>query len=158
MFTGEIAWTAHDTSLIGGRQTVVYPSEGINVQRRRSLRRRRAKIQGKFGVAVRFASSGITVLSSGKTPIRVLELWTKMDSAYKMARDRRRRQAGPPDVIPEALLSTGQIAQWLGISARTVSYWAAAGVIPAIKVGRHWRFEHAAVQKWIDSRQRRTRE
>jgi excisionase family DNA binding protein len=56
---------------------------------------------------------------------------------------------------PQPLLTTSQVARWLEISARTVTYWAASGVIPAVKMGRHWRFQEGVLQKWIESRQRR---
>jgi excisionase family DNA binding protein len=53
----------------------------------------------------------------------------------------------------EALLTTTQLSNWLGISPRTVCYWAARGEIPAIKTGRQWRFRTAEIEKWIQSSQ-----
>jgi excisionase family DNA binding protein len=38
------------------------------------------------------------------------------------------------------LLTTAQVARWLGVSPRTLCLWAECREIPAIKVGRHWRF------------------
>ena len=40
----------------------------------------------------------------------------------------------------DPLLSTSAVAKWLGVSARTICFWAECGEIPAIKVGRQWRF------------------
>src|SRR5262249_62336601 len=36
-------------------------------------------------------------------------------------------------------LSTAAVARWLGISTRTVCFWAECGEIPAMKIGRQWR-------------------
>lgn len=50
------------------------------------------------------------------------------------------------------LLSTAQVAKWLGISPRTLCLWAECGEIPAMKVGRHWRFREDAIKEWLDNR------
>jgi excisionase family DNA binding protein len=50
------------------------------------------------------------------------------------------------------MLSTREVSQWLGISTRTVCFWVECQVIPAFRVGRHWRFERKAVLEWLRSR------
>jgi len=68
-----------------------------------------------------------------------------------MARGESGRPSVPLGGSPE-FMTTAQVARWLGASPRTVSYWAAAGTLPAVKIGRQWRFEKSAVRKWIDSK------
>lgn len=48
-----------------------------------------------------------------------------------------------------SLLNTYQLAAWLGISTRTLCLWAECSELPAIKVGRQWRFERDAIQQWL---------
>ena len=49
----------------------------------------------------------------------------------------------------EPLLTTAAVARWLGISTRAVCLWAECKVIPAIKIGRQWRFRHEEVSEWL---------
>lgn len=49
----------------------------------------------------------------------------------------------------EPLLTTAAVAKWLGISTRAVCLWAECNVIPAIKVGRQWRFRHEEISHWL---------
>ncbi len=51
----------------------------------------------------------------------------------------------------EPLLTTAAVAKWLGISTRAVCLWAECKVIPAIKVGRQWRFRHDEISQWLQS-------
>jgi excisionase family DNA binding protein len=51
----------------------------------------------------------------------------------------------------EPLLSTAAVAKWLGISTRAVCLWAECKSIPALKIGRQWRFRPEEVQAWIQS-------
>ncbi len=53
------------------------------------------------------------------------------------------------------LLSTGAVAKWFGVSQRTVCLWAECGEIPAIKVGKQWRFREEELQEWLESAQAR---
>jgi len=48
-----------------------------------------------------------------------------------------------------SLLTTEEVSRWLGISSRTICYWAAAGRIPAVKIGRQWHFHRTAIEEWI---------
>ena len=45
------------------------------------------------------------------------------------------------------LISTATVAQWLGISTRTVCLWAECGEIPAVKIGRQWRFREDELRR-----------
>jgi len=51
------------------------------------------------------------------------------------------------------LLSTATVARWLGISTRTVCLWAECGEIPAVKIGRQWRFREDELRRWLDRAQ-----
>jgi excisionase family DNA binding protein len=51
----------------------------------------------------------------------------------------------------EPLLSTAAVAKWLGIAPRTVCLWAENKVIPAIKIGRQWRFRPGELRDWLGS-------
>jgi len=55
----------------------------------------------------------------------------------------------------DALLSTAAVAKWFGVSARTVCFWAECGEIPAMKIGRQWRFREEDLKQWLDSEQTR---
>jgi len=50
----------------------------------------------------------------------------------------------------ERLLRTKEVAQWLGISSRTVRLWAECSELPAVKIGRQWRFQREAVLEWME--------
>jgi excisionase family DNA binding protein len=49
------------------------------------------------------------------------------------------------------LLTTAAVARWLGVSTRTVCLWAECAELPAIKVGRQWRFRERDLSQWLDS-------
>jgi excisionase family DNA binding protein len=49
----------------------------------------------------------------------------------------------------EPLLTTEAVSKWLGVSTRTLCLWAECKEIPAIKVGRQWRFRHGEVADWL---------
>jgi excisionase family DNA binding protein len=58
------------------------------------------------------------------------------------------------------ILSTEEVAQWLGLSIRTTTALAAqwhesggAEGIPAFKLGRSWRFDRQKIQAYIDQKQ-----
>ena len=55
----------------------------------------------------------------------------------------------------DTFLSTATVAWWLGISPRTVCFWAECGEIPALKVGRQWRFREEEIRRWLDTTQER---
>jgi len=49
----------------------------------------------------------------------------------------------------EPLLTTAAVAKWLGIAPRTVCLWAECKEIPAIKIGRQWRFRESELRDWL---------
>ena len=50
------------------------------------------------------------------------------------------------------LLTSTQVAGWLGMSQRTVCLWAELEEIPAFKLGHQWRFREDAVRRWLEVR------
>jgi excisionase family DNA binding protein len=51
----------------------------------------------------------------------------------------------------EPLLTTAAVAKWLGISTRAICLWAECNELPAIKVGRQWRFRQDELSDWLQS-------
>ncbi len=56
--------------------------------------------------------------------------------------------------LPEPLMTTEQLAAYLGVSVRTVHDWRIRGVDmpPAYRVGRHLRFRPDEVESWVGQR------
>jgi excisionase family DNA binding protein len=53
----------------------------------------------------------------------------------------------------EPLLTTAAVAKWLGVATRTICLWAECREIPAMKVGRQWRFRAEDLRQWLHSPQ-----
>lgn len=49
----------------------------------------------------------------------------------------------------EPLLTTAAVAKWFGISTRTLCLWAECKEIPAMKIGRQWRFREGELADWL---------
>jgi len=56
-------------------------------------------------------------------------------------------------LLSTPLLTTAAVAKWLGVSTRTVCLWAECQEIPALKVGRQWRFREGELSSWLGSPQ-----
>jgi len=54
-----------------------------------------------------------------------------------------------PSTNREPLMTTAAVAKWLGISTRAVCLWAECKEIPAIKIGRQWRFRQDELSEWL---------
>jgi excisionase family DNA binding protein len=50
----------------------------------------------------------------------------------------------------DVLLRTEEVAARLQVAVRTIRLWAECGVVPALKIGRQWRFRAADIQ-WIEA-------
>ena len=55
-------------------------------------------------------------------------------------------------VVRRVFVTTRQVAAQLNVSPRTVCLWAEAGEIPAVRVGRQWRFPSDRLNLWIQRR------
>jgi excisionase family DNA binding protein len=58
--------------------------------------------------------------------------------------------AGTPSP-PEAFLTTDEVLAYLQVNLRTVYRLIEAGKLPAVRVGRQWRFRRRDVDAWLDS-------
>lgn len=56
--------------------------------------------------------------------------------------------------VLDPLLTADQAAQLLGLSAYTIRQWASERRLPAIRLGRYWRFRESSLRAWIDSQER----
>ncbi len=52
--------------------------------------------------------------------------------------------------MKETLLTVKQVAQYLQLKESTIYSWAQDGKIPAIKIGRTWRFRRADLDDWLE--------
>jgi excisionase family DNA binding protein len=50
----------------------------------------------------------------------------------------------------DQVLTVKEVAEYLKVNDRTVYRMAAAGKIPAFKVGSSWRFKQSEIEKWIE--------
>ena len=58
-------------------------------------------------------------------------------------------------MIDEAFLTTEEVLEYLQVTQRTVYRLIKAGRIPAVRVGRQWRFRKQDVDRWLESQQGR---
>lgn len=50
----------------------------------------------------------------------------------------------------DVLLNVKQVARYLQLKESTIYSWAQDGKIPAIKIGRTWRFRRADLDAWLE--------
>lgn len=50
----------------------------------------------------------------------------------------------------DTLLNVKQVAQYLQLKESTIYSWAQDGKIPAIKIGRTWRFRRSDLDDWLE--------
>jgi excisionase family DNA binding protein len=48
------------------------------------------------------------------------------------------------------IMTTSEVAQYLRLSEATIYKLAQSGEIPAVKVGRNWRFKKGAIDGWFE--------
>ena len=56
----------------------------------------------------------------------------------------------------EVFLTTEEVLEYLQVNLRTVYRLIKAGKIPAVRVGRQWRFRKRDIDAWLDSQRSRT--
>lgn len=56
--------------------------------------------------------------------------------------------------MDETFLTTEEVLEYLQVNLRTVYRLIKAGKIPAVRVGRQWRFRKRDIDAWLDSQQR----
>jgi len=57
-------------------------------------------------------------------------------------------------MIDETFLTTEEVLEYLQVNLRTVYRLIKAGRIPAVRVGRQWRFRKADLDAWLDGQRR----
>lgn len=55
----------------------------------------------------------------------------------------------------EKLMTSGEVASYLRLDVQTVSRMAAKGELPAVKVGREWRFKREYIDATFDEELKR---
>src|SRR4030095_16650645 len=74
-------------------------------------------------------------------------------------REERTRADGQRGVIPgmidETFLTTEEVLEYLQVNLRTVYRLIKAGKIPAVRVGRQWRFRKRDIDAWLDTQRPR---
>ncbi len=55
--------------------------------------------------------------------------------------------------MPE-IMTTKELAKYLKLHEITICKYAAEGKIPAIRIGRVWRFDKEAIDRWISGGQK----
>ena len=58
-------------------------------------------------------------------------------------------------MIDETFLTTEEVLEYLQVNLRTVYRLIKAGKIPAVRVGRQWRFRKSDIDSWLDSQRPR---
>ena len=58
-------------------------------------------------------------------------------------------------MIDETFLTTEEVLEYLQVNLRTVYRLIKAGKIPAVRVGRQWRFRKRDIDAWLDSQRAR---
>ncbi len=58
-----------------------------------------------------------------------------------------------PSPEPEAFLTTDEVLAYLQVNLRTVYRLIDAGKLPAVRVGRQWRFRRRDIDAWLDEQQ-----
>src|SRR5262245_63810369 len=58
-------------------------------------------------------------------------------------------------MIDESFLTTEEVLEYLQVNLRTVYRLIKAGKIPAVRVGRQWRFRKRDIDAWLESQRPR---
>ena len=69
-----------------------------------------------------------------------------MDSSVKLS-----TSGGAMDISFERLLDSQEAAKLLNIHPKTIVQMARRGEIPAMRIGKFWRFRASALDKWVRS-------
>jgi excisionase family DNA binding protein len=63
----------------------------------------------------------------------------------------RLSQNAMDDTLP-VFLTTEEVLGWLKVTPRTIYRLIRAGDLPAVRVGRQWRFRRADLENWLAAR------
>jgi excisionase family DNA binding protein len=59
--------------------------------------------------------------------------------------------------VRDHLLTAEEAAEYLGVSAYTVREWARQRKVPAVQLGRYWRFRESSLADWLGTKERAAR-
>lgn len=62
------------------------------------------------------------------------------------------RQGNPPPPPPPEVMTIDELAVYLQVSKSSLYKLAQDGKIPGQKVGRHWRFHRATIDRWLGTK------
>ena len=57
--------------------------------------------------------------------------------------------------MADTLMTVEEVAKYLKVEESTVYTWAKLRKIPAIKIGRFWRFKKEDIDRWLEERKKR---
>ena len=52
----------------------------------------------------------------------------------------------------EPLMSVKDLAEYLQVDMSTIYLWSQRGQIPAMKVGKMWRYRRSEIEEWLNQR------
>jgi PTS system nitrogen regulatory IIA component len=52
----------------------------------------------------------------------------------------------------EQLMSVKELAEYLNVNISTVYMWSQHGQIPAMKIGKMWRYRRSEIDNWLNQR------
>jgi excisionase family DNA binding protein len=61
-----------------------------------------------------------------------------------------------PETKMAQIMTTKELAEYLNLHEITVGKYAAQGRIPAVRIGKRWRFDKNAIDEWIGGDQGKT--
>lgn len=50
----------------------------------------------------------------------------------------------------DEILTLEEVAKYLKLTPQTIYVWSQEGKIPAVKIGKEWRFRKSTIDKWFD--------
>ncbi len=53
-------------------------------------------------------------------------------------------------LAPNEILTIDEVADYLRLTPQTIYKWAQERRIPAVKLGKEWRFRRSVIDKWFD--------
>jgi len=52
----------------------------------------------------------------------------------------------------DQLMSVKELADYLNVNISTVYQWSQQGQVPAMKIGKMWRYRRAEIEEWLNGR------
>ncbi|MBN2807850.1 MAG: helix-turn-helix domain-containing protein [Prolixibacteraceae bacterium] len=52
--------------------------------------------------------------------------------------------------MSEEIMTLEEVARYLKMKPQTIYTWAQNGKIPAVKLGKEWRFKKSVIDRWFD--------